>query len=384
MTYLSPPQSWDLFCRVVDNYGDIGVCWRVARQLVAEHGQRVRLWVDDLMAFRRICPDIVPGLATQTCRGVEIRHWVEPFPEIAPAQVVVEAFACELPERYVQAMAACAEKPRWINLEYLSAEAWVGECHGLASPSPSLPLTKHFFFPGFSAGTGGVPMERDLPERRQAFQQDARAQAAFWQELGLAMPRADESRFSLFCYTGSRLDELFTLWQGQIAPVTCLVPEGIASEAIAAFFGQAVPHAGGALARGSLEVRVLPFLEQEQYDRLLWACDCNFVRGEDSFVRAQWALRPMVWQPYPQTEGTHLHKLEAFLRVYCRDFPEETAQAVTDFWGAWSREEGTAAAWPAFWARRVALAQHAEAWAVTLRGKGELVAKLAGFCPDKL
>lgn len=384
MTYLSQTQSWDLFCRVVDNYGDIGVCWRLARQLVAEHGRRVRLWVDDLPAFRRICPDIVAGLATQTCRGVEIRRWVEPFPEIAPAQVVVEAFACELPERYVQAMAACAEKPRWINLEYLSAEAWVGECHGLASPSPSLPLTKCFFFPGFASNTGGVPMERDLPERRQAFQQDAQAQAAFWQELGLAPSGAEESRISLFCYPGSRVEDLFALWQAEVAPVTCLVPEGIAGEALAAFFGQASPSAGDVLRRGSLEVRVLPFLEQDQYDRLLWACDCNFVRGEDSFVRAQWALRPMIWQPYPQAEETHLRKLEAFLRIYCQDLPAETAKAVVDLWEAWSRGETLGAAWPAFWTQRAALARHAATWAAALRENGDLAAKLVGFCPDKL
>lgn len=384
MTYTPTPQSWDLFCRVVDNYGDIGVSWRVARQLAAEHGLRVRLWVDDLPAFRRICPDIDAALAVQVCRGVEVRHWTEPLPDCEPAQTVVEAFACELPERYVQAMAACAVKPCWINLEYLSAEAWAGECHGMASPSPRLPLTKHFFFPGFASHTGGVPMERDLPHRRQAFQQDARAQAAFWQALDLAPPRADECRISLFCYPDSRVEDLLAHWQDQPGAVTGLVPEGIAGEAIAAFFGHAAPRAGAVLKRGGLEVRILPFLEQDRYDRLLWACDCNFVRGEDSFVRAQWALRPMVWQPYPQAEDAHLRKLEAFLRVYCRELPGETAEAVAGFWGAWSRGEGMAAAWPAFWGQRVALAKHAEAWATALRAQGDLTAKLAEFCPDKL
>ncbi len=377
-------KRWDLFCRVVDNYGDIGVCWRLARQLAAEHGLCVRLWVDDLAAFGRLCPDIDPDLANQTCRAVEVVRWTEPFPDVEPAEVAVESFACELPENYIRAMAARAVQPRWINLEYLSAEDWVGECHGLASPSPRLRLTKHFFFPGFAEGTGGLPMERDLPGRRQAFQFDAQAQAAFWQDLGLPVPHGDETRISLFCYPGSRAEDLFDCWRGQAAPMTCLVPEGIAGEAIAAFFGQAAPAPGGALRRGSLEVRVLPFLEQDRYDRLLWACDCNFVRGEDSFVRAQWALRPMVWQPYPQAEGTHLHKLEAFLGRYCRELPEETARAVSAFWVAWSRGEGMAPAWPAFWAQQGALARHAEAWAATLQRNGDLAAKLVQFCSDKL
>lgn len=377
-------QSWDLFCKVIDNYGDIGVCWRLARQLAAEHGRQVRLWVDDLAAFRRLCPEIDPGKETQACRKVEVRHWRVPFAPVEAADVVVEAFACQLPENYVQAMAARAARPCWINLEYLSAEDWVGECHGLASPSTRLPLTKHFFFPGFTADTGGVLLERDLDRRRQAFQLDAHAQAAFWQELGLPEPHGEECRFSLFCYPGSRADELFACWRSQKSPVTCLVPEGIAGEAIAAFFGQDAPTAGGALHRGSLELRVLPFLEQDHYDRLLWACDCNFVRGEDSFVRAQWALRPMVWQPYPQAEGTHLHKLEAFLGRYCKGLPEVAARAVSNFWTAWSRGEGMAEAWPDFWAQQVVLARHAEAWAATLRRNGDLATKLVHFCLDKL
>ncbi len=378
------PRVFDIFCSVVDNYGDIGVCWRLARQLVAEHGLRARLWVDDLIAFRRICPEIDPQQDTQACRGVEVRHWGEILPSVEPGDVVVEAFACALPESYIQAMAARTVKPCWINLEYLSAEDWVGECHGLASPSPRLPLIKHFFFPGFVAGTGGVLLERDLDARRRAFRQAVQAQVAFWQDLGLAAPYAEESRISLFCYPGSRAEDLFACWSGQETPVTCLVPEGIAGESIAAFFGQAAPARGGALSQGSLEVRILPFLEQDDYDRLLWACDCNFVRGEDSFLRGQWALRPMAWQPYPQAEGAHLHKLEAFLRLYCRRMPDETAHAVAAFWGAWSRGEGLAEAWPAFWTQRAVLARHAETWAAALRDNGDLATRLAQFCSDQL
>ena len=45
-------RTWDIFCSVVDNFGDIGVCWRLARRLSAGLGQQVRLWVDDLAADR--------------------------------------------------------------------------------------------------------------------------------------------------------------------------------------------------------------------------------------------------------------------------------------------------------------------------------------------
>ena len=41
--------------------------------------------------------------------------------------------------------------------------------------------------------------------------------------------------------------------------------------------------------------------------------DWNFVRGEDSLVRALWAGKPFVWQIYPQHDGAHWDKLTAFL-----------------------------------------------------------------------
>ncbi|MDB5942884.1 MAG: hypothetical protein JWQ13_2450, partial [Ramlibacter sp.] len=45
----------------------------------------------------------------------------------------------------------------------------------------------------------------------------------------------------------------------------------------------------------------------------LWSCDFNFVRGEDSQVRALWAGRPFAWQIYPQHDDAHHAKLHAFL-----------------------------------------------------------------------
>ncbi len=77
----SNPRQWDIFCSVVDNYGDIGVTWRLARQLVEEFAQRVCLWVDDLASFARICPELQPEQSRQICRGVEIAHWTNEFPE---------------------------------------------------------------------------------------------------------------------------------------------------------------------------------------------------------------------------------------------------------------------------------------------------------------
>ncbi|MGL6071268.1 elongation factor P maturation arginine rhamnosyltransferase EarP, partial [Craterilacuibacter sp.] len=153
-------QHWDLFCNVIDNYGDIGIAWRVAHQIAHEYGQTVRLWVDDMASFARIEPMLSATRPMQMLEEVEIRHWPREFPaDVAVADIVIEAFGCALPETYLTAMAAREQKPVWVNLEYLSAEDWIEGCHALPSPHPRLPLTKWFFFPGFSEKSGGLICE---------------------------------------------------------------------------------------------------------------------------------------------------------------------------------------------------------------------------------
>jgi uncharacterized repeat protein (TIGR03837 family) len=379
-------RTWDIFCTAVDNYGDIGVCWRLARQLAAEHGLQVRLWIDDLASFHNICPAIVPGREMQHCSGVEVGWWREPFPAVIPAEVVVEAFACNPPPGYVAAMAASAVKPAWINLEFLSAEAWVRGCHGLPSPHPSLPLTKHFFFPGFVAGTGGLLIEQGLAQRRDAFRRSAGEQARLWQALQLPGPRAGELQVSMFCYPQNALAGLLRVWAEGNMPVRCLVPDGIAAHVVAEVFGGSVIPAGTLRRTGSLEVAVFPFLEQDEYDRLLWACDLNFVRGEDSFVRAQWAARPMVWQIYPQRDGAHWPKLQAFLELHGRALPAGPRAAVAAFWQAWNKADESAvqAAWPNLWMHKAELEKHALVWAEELTGRGNLANGLVQFAENLL
>ncbi len=374
-----PVPRWDIFCSVVDNFGDIGICWRLARQLAAEHGLQVRLWVDDLASFRRINPDIDPQSPLQHSRGVEVRLWSTPFPPVTPeavADVVIDTFACTLPEPYLAAMAARPQAPRWVTVEHLSAEDWVAGCHGLASPQPSLPLLRHFFFPGFVRGTGGLLRERGLLEKRRAFQADAAAQAAFWAELGL--PPADgELRLSLFAYDCAHIAPLLRRWERSEQPLRVLVPEGVLARRIADLYDAAPSACFGA---GALTVQVLPFMEQDRYDRLLWACDINFVRGEDSFVRAQWAGRPLVWQPYRQEGDAHSHKLEAFLHRYCAGLGPLEAAALRNLWQAWNLEEGTAEHWEDFLGHRAAYTVHAELWARQMSDLGALAANLHSFC----
>lgn len=374
------PHSCDIFCRVVDNYGDIGVCWRLARQLAHEYRLGVRLWVDDLHSFGRMLPELDADLPMQTCRGVEIRLWDAELPEVAPADLAIGAFACRLPERYVVAMAERARKPVWLNLEYLSAEAWVETHHQLPSPYPQLPLTKYFFFPGFTARTGGLLIERGLLAQRDAFRADAAMQASYWQGLGVPpLRQPGELRVSLFSYENNAIHALLRTWEQGGRAVTCLLPESRALPQVAQYFGQEAGKAGDIWQRGMLRVHVLPFVEQPQYDRLLWACDVNFVRGEDSCVRAQWAGQPFVWHIYPQHDGVHRVKLDALRSRYAEGLPLEAASSVGDLWRAWNGEGDIADAWARFCACRDLLSAHGRAWAQQLSGNS-LALNLLAFC----
>ena len=77
----------------------------------------------------------------------------------------------------------------------------------------------------------------------------------------------------------------------------------------------AVQNALRATPTGPLRITFLPTLTQVDFDHLLWACDLNCVRGEDSVVRALWAGRPLVWQIYPQDDAAHILILDAFLEM---------------------------------------------------------------------
>ena len=282
--------QWDLFCRVIDNHGDAGVCWRVAAELGAR-GESVRLWMDD--------SSMLAWMAPEGAAGVEVLPWRDPLPDESPGDVVVEAFGCDPPPAFVERMAQRPRPPAWINLEYLSAEPYVERSHGLPSPvmsGPGAGLTKHFFYPGFTGRTGGLPREQDLAQRQAAF--DRRAWLARW-----GIPAADQV-VSLFCYEPEALPSLLEQLASQARTTHLLVTAGRAAAAVRAL--QARDH-------GSLRLHWLPLLPQRAYDELLWSCDLNFVRGEDSCVRGLLAGVPSVWQIYPQEDGAHHAKLGSFL-----------------------------------------------------------------------
>ncbi|MES2634095.1 MAG: elongation factor P maturation arginine rhamnosyltransferase EarP [Pseudomonadota bacterium] len=293
---------WDIFCKVIDNHGDIGVCWRLAAQLGAL-GESVRLWVDDASALVWMAPTGAPG--------VEVRGWaLSAKPAAEPGDVVIESFGCELEPGFQAAMARRARPPAWINLEYLTAESFAHRTHGLPSPvfaGPAAGMTKHFFYPGFTPGTGGLLREPDLLARQ------ARFDAKRWLGSIGVKPAQGARRLSLFCYEPAHLKSLLVQLATDARPTQLLVTAGRATgaarEAIDVLNAQD-PLWNDA---GNLSVEWLPLLPQAGYDHLLWSCDLNFVRGEDSLVRALWAGKPFIWHIYPQDDDAHHAKLDAFL-----------------------------------------------------------------------
>lgn len=376
--------SLALFCKVVDNFGDIGICWRLARQLETEHGIAVTLWVDDLKSFRRICHQVEINAEVQNVDGVTVRHWRTQegvFSTDEIADIVIEFFACDIPPGYIDAMAHCDPRPIWLNLEGLSAEEWVEGCHALPSMHPRLPLTKYFFFPGFTGKTGGLLHEASLEEERRQFQDDPAMSTAFLAQLGATSEEIGSLKVSLFCYPHAPVAALFNAWQNGGQALTCFVPEGVAIEAVQAFLA-APPTPGMVRTRDALTVRVLPFVSQAEYDKLLWSCDLNFVRGEDSFVRAQWAERPFIWHIYPQDKNLHHVKLQAFLTRYAAEI--NSLRAFSMCWndtGNSNAEE--ASTWLELWSQLQAglpeITRRSASWKKQILANGDLTSNLLEF-----
>ncbi|GGY70288.1 hypothetical protein GCM10011613_13390 [Cellvibrio zantedeschiae] len=372
-----PVKTWDIFCRVIDNYGDIGVCWRLARQLAREYPIQVRLWVDEIAALQHIWPSVTNS-ASQEVEGVEIRIWQGEFEGVIPADAIVEAFACELPVNYLAAMKRRPTPPYWFNLEYLSAEDWVEGCHGLPSVHPQLGLKKTFFFPGFTAKTGGLLKESSLLEVRDSFLANKESQNRFWQNLGV-IPTENELVISLFGYENPAVASLIDSWIQSTQPVLCLVPASKILPSVNSHLGRSLAI-GDEFVQGSLRIKIIPFLTQREYDYLLWAADINFIRGEDSFVRAQWAGKPFVWHIYPQDDDIHMVKLDAFLEYYLQGATPKSRATITDLWHRWNLGENASQSWENCLSELQDWQEQSKNWCQHLNSLGDLASNMVRSC----
>jgi hypothetical protein len=375
-------RRWDIFCKIVDNFGDIGVCWRLAKQLEHEHTINVRLWIDDLSIARQLILSLDSSQRTQLIDNITIAVWDADTSFDQAAEVVIEAFGCELPAEYLALM---NPENTWINLEYLSAEPWVEGFHARHSKHGN--LTRHFFFPGFTIATGGLLREHTIVENNQKIASSKQLQSDFFRQLNLTQEESSSAllirhklnittvraepveahesihistgsmrtdswinsagsiKISLFSYPHAPISDLLSAMADSSTKISCYVPATSILPKISEFFGKESIAAGEHLNRNNLNLYVLPFLSQADYDKLLASCDINFVRGEDSWIRAIWAGRPFIWQPYLQTEDTHLIKLKAFLDVFYSGCEDTAQQAAIAMHNAWASQHITASTW---------------------------------------
>jgi uncharacterized repeat protein (TIGR03837 family) len=236
---------------------------------------------------------------------IEVRPWTAALDEASAAsEVWIEAFGCELPDHFVQGAAQQAENTPtskhavWLNLEYLSAESYVERSHKLPSPVMSGPLKgrkKWFFYPGFTDKTGGLI--RECHQTRAIAQSELQATKPF------------PLRSSLFCYEPEALPEVLQLRSFNSAQHQWHVAHGRGAKAFAE--AMALVHQDSQGAKPQFQMQ--PPVSQTEFDDVLLQSDLNFVRGEDSLVRALWAGKAFIWHIYPQEDGAHGPKLEAFL-----------------------------------------------------------------------
>lgn len=372
-----------LFCKVVDNFGDIGICWRLARQLCNEHAIKVTLWVDDLPSFKKICPEVCIESEHQTVQHIQIQHWQrqdQQFEVADIADIVIEFFGCDIPPNYIATMAKCQPQPIWINLEGLTAEEWVEGCHTLPSSHPQYPLTKYFFFPGFNKKTGGLILEKDLLEQAQQFNLAKQEKNAFLHNLGLGDEEINAFKISMFCYPHAPLMDLLKTWEHSNEKISCFIPTEVAQETIAGFL-QCEPRSGSKYQKGNLCLHIIPFMPQAEYDKLLWSCDLNFVRGEDSFVRAQWAGKAFVWHIYPQDENLHHKKLKAFLNVH--DAESQASKLFSLAWNGVSQAQNWHELWSNFRADLNSIQQLSLDWQQRMQNLGDMSSNLLSFIKAK-
>ena len=361
-----------IFCRVIDNFGDIGVTWRLARML-SRLGISTELFVDRTDVMKEIVPEF-RGTESfpASAEGVLVREWTEETErEFAPRDAVIEAFSCRLSDLTAEKIGRSGAV--WINLDYLTAESWADDCHGLMSVDRG--VSKYFYYQGFSERTGGLNLE---PRQRELDLKYREKRAELL--TGLGFSPSVPFVMTLFSYENDAVYEslLGALGRsGQKSAVIAPMGRGAAS-LLRAAESAGIPE--------NVTVKTVPLTSQDGYDRLLSATDLNIVRGEDSFLRAQAAGVPMIWHIYPQEDDAHLIKLASFLDLMVTAFSPDSGRFIRSL--NMSFTTGDAASFGSLMEEygkyRAALEHGARVWAEKTCSAVNLADGLVTFIKNKL
>lgn len=284
--------SIDIFCEVIDNYGDVGVAYRLARELKRIYpNKKLRFIINQTEELSLIKKkDNITVLTYKDINKIE-----------NSADLVIETFACNIPETYMKK--ALKTSKLMINLEYFSSEDWVDDFH-LQESFLGGNLKKYFFIPGLSEKSGGIILDKEFLDRKNKVQEN--------REYYLKQFNINENYdliISVFSYEKNFDNFLKTLQKLDKKVLLLLLSEKTQKNFIKYFDNNDYYD--------KIKIVKLPFFTYDKYEELLALCDINLVRGEDSFVRALLLGKPFLWHIYPQDEDTHIMKLESFLEKYC-------------------------------------------------------------------
>lgn len=319
-----------VFVRVIDNWGDVGVGWRLCMQLACSFPWRVRLWIDDVAALGKL---VLAAELAAVQDAVMVEKWSDEdsvslrLAQLADPVMVIETFGCDLPSPVLRRMQQC--QPLWLNWEYLTAEDWAVDLQAM----PSLQgngLAKYFWFMGIDQQSGGLLREANYLSRRNEFLQQPCLQQAFKQQYGLPLEHVGQL-WLIFAYTSERWAQWLSMWRGADEPITLwLAGHEVADSLRAAgvIAADALQQVGDTFELEQVTMVRIPFVPQSAFDNLLWLADGAIVRGEDSFVRALWAGLPFLWHIYQQEEAVHLQKLDAYWHKASINWPASVREAV--------------------------------------------------------
>ncbi len=316
-----------VFCRVIDNLGDVGVSWRLCKLLKEEENLPITLIIDNLHALSKLVPQCNISMREQVLDGIQVVLWDDllekTLSKVPQPKWVIETFGCDLPNFVLERMENTTDI--WLNLEYLTAEDWAKDIHLMPSLQ-SNGLEKYFYFLGFDDKMGGLIREQDYLNRYQAFNNQKKQE--FRQLLGLPI-KTDAFSVFLFTYPTKNWPYWFMALEQSNEKIELLISNPDVWKILCDTFAlDASQDVAFASQNGNLTAYLLPMVKQSDFDCLLWVADFLFIRGEESFVRAQFTQKPFLWHIYQQEEKVHLEKLEAFNQLIYQGLPEDLLESI--------------------------------------------------------
>lgn len=292
--------SIDIFCDVIDNYGDVGVTYRLAREFSKIYPEaKIRLILNSINEFELMKNN------SASFKNIEVLSFqdIEGLENIKTANLIIEAFGCDLPEKYLER--AYFDSDLLINLEYFSAETWIDDFHLVESPLAKGKLKKIFFMPGLSEKSGGLVVDKEFLETIAKVQKNKKF---YLDKYNLAENQVIATVFSYEKNFEKFLEGLAKLKK----KITLLIMSEKTQKNFTKYFENKEKY-------DKITFVKCPFYKYDEYQEILALSDFNLVRGEDSFARALILGKPFLWHIYPQEENIHLKKLNDFLDRYSSD-----------------------------------------------------------------